>query len=575
MKWYRVDLHVHTPVSACYVEPEVTYVDILRKALERGLDIIAFTDHNTVGGYAGLLSEVRDLEFLEALDRLQPHERERLEEYRQLMRRILVLPGFEFTATFGFHILGIFSEETSIRDLEHVLLSLGVPSYKLDEGTGEVGATADVLTAYRMIRDAGGIAIAAHANSSHGVVLQGLGFGGQTRIAFTQDENLHALEVTDLESTRPQRTANFFNGSRPEYPRRMHCIQGSDAHRLDDNPSDQSQFGVGGRAMEILLPERSFAALKEAFESTDFSRMRPYRPSKRPGDRLQAARREGASVTQSFHQSMSKRGGRMHAILRDVVAFANTNGGTIYVGVSGKASAPIKGVERPDQAMETLAEQIRKRTSPQIDVTIEPMRIGSKTILRVSVPQGYDKPYALEGSKIYVRQGQQTKLAGRDEMVEIVKEAPDRVSKNGYQADEKEDRRESKFRVPPPRTGVEVVDTVEREGVLYHAMRDLRTGSVVRNVSKESARRLWRYAIDEHEKNSKSNSIHWEGQLGISGSYRSGGAKRYNLAQLDEQGTKHFYYGVTEGGLHGEWKSLVKSHTSSSRKSGSSGSESV
>ncbi|MGD8804785.1 MAG: transcriptional regulator, partial [Chloroflexota bacterium] len=51
-KWHRIDLHLHTPASGDYQEPQVTYLDILRQAEARGLDIIAFADHNTVAGYA-------------------------------------------------------------------------------------------------------------------------------------------------------------------------------------------------------------------------------------------------------------------------------------------------------------------------------------------------------------------------------------------------------------------------------------------------------------------------------------------------------------------------------------------
>ena len=120
-----MDLHLHTPASSDYQEPKVTYLDILHTAEARGLDIIAFADHNTVGGLRRLREEIAELELLERLNRLQPEERERLNEYRRLLDKILLLPGFEFTATFGFHILGFFPPETSIRELEHLLLSLG------------------------------------------------------------------------------------------------------------------------------------------------------------------------------------------------------------------------------------------------------------------------------------------------------------------------------------------------------------------------------------------------------------------------------------------------------------------
>ena len=109
-----------------------------------------------------------------------PGEQARLAEYRRLLDKILVLPGFEFTATFGFHILGIFPTEKPLREIEHLLLDLNIPPDQLDYGSATVGATTDVLSAYQMIHDAGGLVIAAHANSSNGVAMRGLNFGGQT-----------------------------------------------------------------------------------------------------------------------------------------------------------------------------------------------------------------------------------------------------------------------------------------------------------------------------------------------------------------------------------------------------------
>ena len=52
----------------------MSYLDILRKAEFRGLDIIAFTDHNTVSGYAAMMAEIDGLSFLERLGRAQPDE---------------------------------------------------------------------------------------------------------------------------------------------------------------------------------------------------------------------------------------------------------------------------------------------------------------------------------------------------------------------------------------------------------------------------------------------------------------------------------------------------------------------
>jgi hypothetical protein len=155
LEWRRVDLHLHTPASTDFQGADVTYLDILRVAAQKEIDVIAFTDHNSVVGYREMMDEMHQLELLEKLERLQQTEKEQLAEYRRLTERVLVLPGFEFTATFGFHILGIFSPDEDVRDLEFILRQLNVPKDKLDEASGEVGATVDVLTAYRVIDEAG------------------------------------------------------------------------------------------------------------------------------------------------------------------------------------------------------------------------------------------------------------------------------------------------------------------------------------------------------------------------------------------------------------------------------------
>ena len=49
----------------------------------------------------------------------------------------------------------------------------------------------------------------------------------------------------------------------------------------------------------------------------------------------------------------------MHAVVRDVVAFANTNGGTIWVGVSPKAKVAPKGIDNPEEGIKELAHRDR------------------------------------------------------------------------------------------------------------------------------------------------------------------------------------------------------------------------
>jgi hypothetical protein len=562
MQWYKMDLHLHTPASADWQQSDVGYLDLLHSAEMRGLDIIAITDHNTVAGCAAIQAEIEQLDLLKRLGRIQPDEQRKLEEYRRIGNRLLVLPGFEFTATLGFHVLAIFPPETSIRTLEHLLMELNVPADKLDEGATEVGATTDVLTVYQVVDEAGGLAIAAHANTSHGVAMRGLDFGGQTRISYTQDRHLHALEVTDLEKRGRRTTAWFFSGRKPEYPRRMHCIQGSDAHRMTRAPRDPSRLGWGDRVTEILLPEPSFDAIKAVFLGEDFSRTRPYRPAKAPYDHVQAAREEGPSIVQSFHESMAVRGGRLHAILRDIVAMANTNGGTVYVGVKADPRVLPAGVSDPDEATATLKAEIQGKIMPPLDVEITTVETHGRSVLQLSVPAGGDVPYAIDGTSIYVRQEAETNVAMRDEIVALVKRSLPTETAADQEAEQQKVTGPSPGGAEPPGTGVQIVETVERKGTLYHAMKDLRNGNIVRNVTRSSARKLWRYAITQQEDHKvKEDQVQWHktnARLGLWKSSKRAGKIRYDLVQRTPDGQLEVYYGVTEDGIDGPWRAFLK-----------------
>ena len=565
-QWYRVDLHLHTPGSVEYAQPGASYLDILQKADLRELDMIAFTDHNTVAGYATLQREIETLTLLEGRNRLLPDEKHTLDEYRRLLGRIVILPGFELTATLGFHILGVFAPQMSVRDMEYVLRRLNVPADQLDVGSTEVGATVDVLTAYRIINEAGGLVIAAHVNSTHGVALQGFDFGGQTKIAYTQDPHLHALEVTDLESRGRRRTALFFNGSKPEYPRRMHCMQGSDAHHVTRPPDDKVRVGVGDRITEVLLPEPTFEALLELFQGQDFARTRPYHATQAPFDHVQAAREQGASIVQSFHETMARRAGRMHAIICDVCAFANTNGGTLYVGVAANAKLPPVGIESVPESINSLRAEIERHITPPLTVAIDAMESLAKKVLRVVVPPGQEPPYAVDENKIYIRNESESELAVRDEIVGLAMKAlrgaevQPQPAAAPVEPEPVPDVILAETQIIPPKTGVEIREVEERKGNRYYSMKDLRNGDVVHNVTQQSARRLWQYAINESVKHPvKPEDVQWKGVIGLLKKYKRAGRQRYDLVQRDSNGDMHVYYGVTDDGIYGPWRELVGS----------------
>jgi PHP family Zn ribbon phosphoesterase len=574
LTWHTMDLHLHTPASEDYLQPDIGYLDILKEAAKKGLDIISFTDHNTVAGYRRMQEEIDQLKLLQQLNRLLPEEETRLTEYQKLLQRLLVLPGFEFTATFGFHILAIFPIDKPVRDIEHLLLELNIPSEQLDDGSVTVGASVDVLTAYKAIREAGGMAIAAHANSNNGVAMRRFPFGGQTKIAYTQDINLLALEVTDLEKKGRHSTPSFFSGNKPEYPRRMHCIQGSDAHVLVKKSAFQNKLGVGERTTDVRLADKSFKALQDLFESNNFSRTRPHQLSSQPAyDFIRDARQEGATFMQDFHEKITIRGGNLYSIIADICAFANSNGGTLYLGANADPSKNFEGIPRPNPGIEKLQKEISKRISPELNCKFEVHETQGKKVIQVMIPKGDDPPYAVDDNKIYLRTETETGMAVRDEIVEMVlqgekkkRPAPAAVqaaprpipgSKEVHQVAAKEVKEPDDL--DPPRTGVEVVSMNSRGGQNYYTVRDLRNGSQVKNVTLKSSRRLWHYAISQYSKlptNLDSLKVTWQGDMGLVTRKKRGNYSSYDLIQRTKEGFRH-YYGVTDDGIHGKWEGLI------------------
>jgi hypothetical protein len=573
LHWYNVDLHIHTPASSDFQQENVTYIDMLQRAEVRGVDILAFTDHNSIAGYRTMMAEVEQLEMLEKLGRLLPEERIKLTEYRRLFGKIVVLPGFEFTATFGFHILGVFSTATPIRDVEHLLLNLNIPSDQLDDGSATVGATSDVLTAYRQIKQAGGITIAAHANSANGVAMKGFSFGGQTRIAYTQDLNLDALEVTDLEVKSNRSTAAFFNGTKPEYPRRMHCIQGSDCHRLTTDLQRKKNLGIGDRTTDFFLAEANFESIRDLFSHNDFARTRPHRLMEEPAfDFIQAALEEGPNIIQEFHEGMTVRSGRLFALISDICAFANTNGGTIYAGLSSDPKKPPTGIPDPENSITMVEKEITKRISPPIHCSWDINEFRGKKIIRVLIPRGDDPPYALDDNKIYVRDEAETGLAVRDEIVGLVlrgqklREAEPEIQPKQIPAVAGENIQllpstpEDTDQSTAPRTGVEIITADVRNGTRYYTMRDLRNGNIVKNVTQTSARKLWHYAIKRYDEMLELGDklvINWQDEYGQVHKAQQGKTNTYDFIQKTSSGLRYFF-GVTPNGIHGHWKVFVE-----------------
>ncbi len=551
-RWIRVDLHIHSPASEDYAEPDVSFIRILEEADNRELELIAITDHNTVAGYERLK---RDVEFLEQLDRTQratPEDRQLLSDYQRLLSKITVLPGFEFTSHYGAHVLGVFAPSTPISLIEATLLQLGVPAAKLKAGATGVPDTEHVTDAYELIARAGGLVIAAHANGPAGVISETLRLGtsGQARIAATQSLALHAIEFVNYYSDHGTFTSPaFYNGRTEHYERPMFCIQGSDAHRVRRAPAGTDathKHGIGDRYFEALLPEASFDALRALFASRDFDHVRvPKRDQKQwEIDQLRFGYGSERHVLRAETDDLE-------LVVRDIAAMSNAGGGTLIVGAGEQAGALNRAAPRPQEWTAQLRATVEQRLDPAPMLSLELLNYEGRDVVRVEITATQLPPYVMRDGIIYVRRDAETVPATRGEIVQLARRA---LAAGGTSPlDNGQD-------LEMPRSGVEIVDAQRKNGEWIYEIRDLRTTP---GVGRDRAQGLWQYAIARHEdlrdgRLDVYGQVKWAGRLGLLRVYQQGGRTKYDLVHRDANGViDHIFYGVSDWGLSDSWSLLM------------------
>jgi len=550
-RWIRADLHIHTPASEDYAEPQVTYLEILQEAERRELELIAFTDHNSVHGYEQMRQEIDFLQTLERAKRLTDEEQRRIDEYRRLLAKITVLPGFEFTSHFGAHILALFAPDRPVSLIEATLLQLGVQPDLLKRGACAVPDTRHVTESYEIINRAGGLVIAAHANGPNGVISETLRMGtsGQSRIAATQHPSLHALEFVNFYTDHEKFTSpGFYNGKTEHYERRMFCIQGSDAHRLRRTTAGDGnawhRHGIGDRYVEMMLPEISFTSLRALFASQDFDRVRvPKRDQKQwEIDTLRAGQSNERQILRDGRPE------QLDSLWRDVAALANMGGGVLIVGVEDSG---VVGVPRPDQVSEQLRRQMQEQMTPQPYLTMELMNYEGHDLIRIEVRAPEHPPYIAGDGVIYVRRDGEIVPADRGEIIQLCRRAMAEGASspldNGQDLD-------------LPRSGVEIVTAQKRAGMWLYEVRDLRTTA---GVTRDRAQGLWSYAISRYEdlrdgRIDIQSQVKWRGRLGLWRAYRQGNRTKYDLVHRDANGViDHVFFGVSDWGLGEGWQALL------------------
>lgn len=112
-------------------------------------------------------------------------------------------------------------------------------------------------------------------------------------------------------------------------------------------------------------------------------------------------------------------------IYKEVIAFANTDGGVIYIGIDDKGN--LTGIDNVDETYTRLTNGIRDAIAPDVTMFVRYILQDNK-VIQIEVGEGSYKPYYLKskGMKpngIYVRQGASSVQASPAQIRKMIKDS--------------------------------------------------------------------------------------------------------------------------------------------------------
>lgn len=112
-------------------------------------------------------------------------------------------------------------------------------------------------------------------------------------------------------------------------------------------------------------------------------------------------------------------------IYKEVIAFANTDGGVIFVGVDDNGN-PV-GLENVDDTYTRITNGIRDAILPDVTMFIN-YTLEKEKIIKIEIGEGSYKPYylrskGLKPSGVYIRQGASSVPASQEQIRQMIKYA--------------------------------------------------------------------------------------------------------------------------------------------------------
>jgi predicted HTH transcriptional regulator len=142
------------------------------------------------------------------------------------------------------------------------------------------------------------------------------------------------------------------------------------------------------------------------------------------------ALKKGEDSTRQFKVNINS----IDKLAVEISAFANSNGGEIYLGVDDDG----KAIGLSSQDIKRLNQWISNATSqkiePPIFVETKIILVNEKTLMIIKVPLGFNKPYSVNKSEFWVKNGADKRRASREELFRLMQ------SSGGLYADEMDAR---------------------------------------------------------------------------------------------------------------------------------------
>lgn len=112
-------------------------------------------------------------------------------------------------------------------------------------------------------------------------------------------------------------------------------------------------------------------------------------------------------------------------IYKEVIAFANTDGGTIYIGIDDNGNAV--GIDNIDETYTRITNGIRDAIHPDVTMFIK-YTLQENKVIKITVGEGSYKPYYLKSkglkpSGVYIRQGASSVPASPEQIRQMIKDS--------------------------------------------------------------------------------------------------------------------------------------------------------